>query len=141
MKKHLNLKIIVLFSIIAAVLTAMPAISGAQDTSAGQKAPAAKKNKALPFHGKATTVDTNAMTLTVGTLNFNITSQTKITKDGKPATLSEITVGDALTGSYKKNDEGKLDASLVRDGKASAKTPKAVKKKKISTETNAPAAK
>ncbi|HEY5042615.1 MAG TPA: hypothetical protein VIK53_11485 [Verrucomicrobiae bacterium] len=137
MKKHI--KIIALFSIVTAALLAMPDISRAQDAPASPTAPAAK-NKAVPFHGKVAAVDTNAMTLTVATLNFNITSKTKITKDGQPATLSEIIVGDAITGSYKKDAAGQLNATLIRDGNAKAKTPRTGKKKKGVADTNAPAA-
>jgi len=133
MKKHI--KLIALFSVVTAALIVLPAISRAQDASASQTTPAAK-NKALPFRGKVTAVDTNAMTLTVATLNYNITSETKISKAGQPATLSEIAFGDAVRGSYKKDDTGKRNATTIRDGKA----PKAAKKTKADTGTNAPAA-
>ncbi|HEX9045828.1 MAG TPA: DUF5666 domain-containing protein, partial [Verrucomicrobiae bacterium] len=70
-------------------------------------------------------VDTNAMTFTVGTETFSVTSKTKITKDAAPATLSEITVGESVSGSYKKDAEGKLTANSVK-----IKTAKATETKK-----------
>jgi len=121
-----------LFSLVAMALVATPAVSRAQgDTNA--PAPASKK---LPFHGKAAAVDTAAMTLSVGTMVINVTSETKISKDGKPAILSDIKEGDMVSGSYTKGDDGKLNASMIRDGL------KAKKKKKAAAEasTNAPPA-
>ena len=140
MKQHIKI-IIALFSVVTAALICVPAISRAQNAAASQTKPA-KKAKALPFNGKVATVDTNAMTLTVATLTFNITSETKISKGGTPATLSEIMVGDAVRGSYKKDDAGKLHATLIRDAKTpkAQKAPKAAKKTKTDASTNAPAA-
>ena len=126
-----------LFGLLAAALIALPTVSRAQDQTASTNAPASATTpaKKLPFHGKAAAVDTAAMTLTVGTLVINVTSETKITKNGKPATLDDIKVDDVVSGSYKKGDDGKLNASMIRDG---------IKKKKkaatTDTSTNAPAA-
>ena len=53
-----------------------------------------------------TAVDTNAMTLTVGKRTFNMTSETIVTKDGKPAVLADGVVGEPVRGSYKKNADG-----------------------------------
>jgi hypothetical protein len=135
MKKH-----IALFSIptlCAAALFAVPALSRAQEATnppaaggppplsappeatkapgAAKTAPEKKKNNPPPsatpqFHGTVTAVDTNAMTLTVEKRTFEITSETIIAKDGKPAVLADAAVGDSVRGSYKKNAEGKLEA-------------------------------
>lgn len=124
----------VLFSIVAAALVTMPAISRAQDST---NAPAAAKpSKKSMLHGKADAVDTAAMTLTVGTQVVNVTSTTKITKDNKPATLEEVMVGDAVSVSYKKGEDGKLNATAIHDGLMTSK-----KKKKAASDssTNAPA--
>jgi hypothetical protein len=120
MKKH-----IALFALVAAALVAAPSIH-AQDTKptkpeAGQDAShATKKKGGLPFHGKVAAVDTTAMTITVGQLTINVTSDTKISKDGKPATLSDVTVGEKVNGSYKKDDAGKLNATTIRIGDKAA---------------------
>jgi hypothetical protein len=120
-----------LFSLVAAALVAVPASSQAQDKpkteAPAAAAPAAKKNRA-PFHGKVTAVDTAAMTLSVGEMTVSITSDTKIIKDNKPATLSEIAVGDVVGGAYKKDDAGKLNATTIRVSEKD-KEPKKEKKK------------
>jgi hypothetical protein len=122
-----------LFSIVAAALVALPSVSRAEASTNTPPATAPAKKHGAPFHGKVAAVDTAAATVTVGTLTINITSETKITKDGKPATLSDIVVGETVGGSYKKDDAGKLNAATLRVGE---KAPKADKKKK-----DAPAAK
>jgi hypothetical protein len=108
-------------SLFAAALVAMPVLSRAQDSNApvspNQTAPAKpNKNGNLPFHGNLGAVDTNAKTLTVGTLTLQVTPDTKITKDGQPATLSDGVVGQPVSGSYKKTDDGKLNAAAVHFG-------------------------
>lgn len=122
MKTHTA--IIPVLTLCAAALFAVPALSRAQDTAnppAAAQTPPAKKHAAtasrsLPFHGTLAAVDTNAMTLTVGKRTFNMTSQTKITKDGKPAVLADGVVGEKVRGAYKKNADGKLDAVTIRFG-------------------------
>ena len=116
-------------SLFAAALVAMPVLSRAQDNNApaspNQTAPAKpKKHNNPPFHGKLGAVDTNAKTLTVGTLTLQITPDTKITKDGQPATLSDGVVGQSVSGSYKKTDDGKLNAVTVHFGAKSGEKPK-----------------
>jgi hypothetical protein len=116
-----------LLSLLASALVALPAVGRAQDqtTDTNAPAPAMTPAKKTPFHGKAAAVDTAAMTLTVGTLVINVTSDTKISKNGKPAILSDILVGDLVSGSYKKGDDGKLNASTIRDGIKKKKKPAA----------------
>ena len=70
----------------------------------------------MPFHGKLAAVDTKAMTLTVGKLTLQVTSDTKITKDGQPATLADGVVGEPVGGAYNKADDGKLNATVVHFG-------------------------
>ena len=109
-----------LLTLCAAAILAVPALSRAQDTTNSTPAasgqtmqPKLKKLNVLPFRGKLTAVDTNAMTLAVGDRTFQITSDTKITKDGQPAVLEDGVVGEPVTGSYKKAEDGKLDAATV----------------------------
>ena len=128
MKKH-----IALFSIVAAALLAMPVLSQAADPVKPKEAPAVTvkaapaKKQALPFRGKVSAVDAAAMTVTVGQMVLNVSSETKITKDGKPATVSELAVGDQATGSYKKDDAGKMSATIIRVGAKGEKAAPAVK--------------
>jgi len=117
-------------SLIATAIIAAPVLARAQDK--GTNAPAApsqtepakpKKHDSVPFHGTVSGVDTKAMTLTVGKHTFDVTSDTKITKDGKPAILSDIAVGDKVGIAYKKTGD-KLAALTINDGKKPSEEPK-----------------
>lgn len=131
-----------LFSLAIAALVALPAAVRAEDKPAKPAAPTAPalppKVTRQPFHGNVSAVDTAVMTLTVGETVIHVTSETKLTKGGKPATLSEIAVGETVGGSAKKDDSGKLNATVVRVGET-AKAPK--KPKKADRPEAAPAAK
>jgi Domain of unknown function (DUF5666) len=109
-----------LLTIAACGLFATFAVATAQaqdSTSTTTNAPAKhKKHDVLPFHGKVSAIDASAMTLTVGERTFEITSETKITKDGKPATLADGTVGEMAGGAYKKGADGKLTATSIHFG-------------------------
>lgn len=85
-------------------------------SSTEKKEPAEKKQSPIPFHGNIVTLDKNARTLTIGKRVFLVTSETKIFKSDKPATFADGAVGDYVTGSYKKTDDGKLIANSVYFG-------------------------
>ena len=113
---------ITLFALVAAALVALPSASRAGNpTNAPTATASAPKKHSVPFHGKVAAVNAAAMTFTVGTMTFAVTSNTKITKDGKPATFAEITVGENIGGAYKKDAAGKLDATSVRIGEKKKK--------------------
>jgi hypothetical protein len=99
-----------------------------QDSSNGEKKPVAG-----PFHGKLAAVDQTAKTISVGKRTFQITSETKIKKDGKPATLQDGMVGEEVSGYIKPNDAGKLVATTVNFGPK----PKTSEKKPSGTEKEA----
>jgi hypothetical protein len=117
-------------SLFATAIIAAPMLSRAQDTGTtlpaapGQTAPVKPRKQGSVFNGKVSAVDTKAMTLTVGKRTFEVTSETKITKNGKPATLSDIAVGDTVGGACKKTGDGKLAATTINDGKKQGKVPK-----------------
>jgi hypothetical protein len=123
--KRTILKITAL-SLFAAAMVAAPMVTRAQDATntpamSGQETPVKhKKHDTVSFHGKLSAIDTNAMTLTVGERTFEITSETKITKDGQPATLADGVVGEMAGGAYKKGADGKLSATSVHFGSKSA---------------------
>ena len=71
-------------------------------------------NQTVPFRGKLKAIDLTAKTITIGERTFQITSETKISKSGEPAMLSDAAEGDMVAGSYKKNADGKLDAVTLR---------------------------
>ena len=92
-----------------------------------------KKPSAGPFHGKLAALDKTAKTITVGKRTFQITSETRINKEGKPATLDDGVVGEEVSGYVKPDDNGKLVATKVNFGpKAEPKGTKGGEKKKES---------
>ena len=104
------------FSLVAAALLAAPEVSRAEDSTNGlapTNAPATKKH-GVPFKGKVSAVDVNAMTFTLKTETIAVNSQTKITKDGQPAVFADITLGAMVSGSYKKDAAGKFNATSVK---------------------------
>jgi Cu/Ag efflux protein CusF len=121
-------------------LVAAFALGTAITTQAADKKPAAAdaskdSNRAIPFSGTINSIDKAAKTINIGKTkkkDIQITDQTKIKKDGKPATLDDAKVGDEVGGSYRDNG-GKLEAGSLRigpkpEGKADGK-PAAKKKK------------
>ncbi len=122
-------KLIALYAIIGTALIAAPAAVHAQNNSAqtpsGETVTPKPKKHSLPFHGKVAAVDTAARTVTVGTLVINVTAHTKITKDGHPATLADIAVGEKISGSYIKDEAGKLHAMVIHMGEKKKKKTEA----------------
>jgi hypothetical protein len=117
-------------TLLAAAITALPLPLSAQTTNkapakkaAPEKSePAARKSRSIPFSGDIAAIDKAAKTITVGQRTFQITSETKLQKADKPATLADGAVGEYVTGSYKKTNDGKLLAhSVYFGGKTKAK--------------------
>jgi len=102
----------------------------------GEAAKPAPAEGAVPFRGKIAAVDKSAMTFTVGERVFHVTSETKITRSGKPATLADAVVGDAVAGNYLKGDDGKLTAKMVRFGPKPNEGEKVQKKTKPNGASN-----
>ena len=98
----------------------------AQDKPAEKKPAAApeagkkEKPRGMPFNGKLSAVDKVAKTITIKGKEkervFHITSQTRIIKAGKPATLEDGVVGEEVGGFAREAAEGKLEAASVRFG-------------------------
>ncbi len=109
-----------------AVLTALmtwaspgaSAAEGSKDKSA-QGSKSENKPKQMPFRGKVSAVDKTAKTITLEGKEkgrtFQITSATKITKDGKPSVLDEVTVGESV-GGLAKEDAGKWQILTLNVG-------------------------
>ncbi len=85
-------------------------------TAVAKQDPAVKKKSAHPFRGKLAEVDKAAKTIKLGKSTYQITSETKITKDGKPATLEDGVVGEPVTGYVKPTEDGKMAAASVYFG-------------------------
>jgi hypothetical protein len=115
-----NISKITVLTLFAAALVAMPVLSRAEGTNApaasGQTTQPKPKKNNPPFHGSLKAVDVGAKTLNVGKLTLQITSDTKITKNGQPATLSDGVVGEPVSGTYTKTADGKLNALIVHFG-------------------------
>ena len=116
-------------SLLAAALVSMPVQILAQSTNqppAAKKSTAAKKDastkkkSAHPFHGNLAAVDKTARTIKLGESIYQLTSETKITKDGKPAILDDAVVGEPVSGYAKPTADGKMTATTVHFG---AKAP------------------
>ncbi len=115
-----------LLSLLALSITGLPGRVHAQDNqnpAVEKKETKEKKPGAVPFHGKLKAVDNTVKTIAVGKLTIQITSETKITKAGKPAVLEDGIVGEEVGGAYQKTEDGKLDATSVRFGPKPAKGP------------------
>ncbi|HWD91226.1 MAG TPA: hypothetical protein VG938_02645 [Verrucomicrobiae bacterium] len=118
-----------LLGLLAIVMAATPLTLRAQTTNAVPKK--APLHRLLPFRGTIKAVDNTAKTISVGTLTLQITSESKIIKTGKPATLQDAAAGDNVAGSYHKDPDGKMNVVSLRIG---PKMPTAGS----TTKTNAP---
>lgn len=82
------------------------------------------KSDRYPFNGKVKAIDKTAMTVTLEGKEkervVTVTSETKISKDGKPATFADVTAGETVRGQVKKV-EGKENATSLLIGAPPAK--------------------
>jgi hypothetical protein len=86
-----------------------------------KKAPSDKKRTGGGVHGNLAAIDKVAKTITVGKHAYQITSETKISKGGKPATLDDSVQGEYVSLGYHASDDGKLNATKVTFGRPEAK--------------------
>lgn len=113
---------IAVLGLVAGALAGVPLQLAAQNTnrpaakSAASATNESKKPAAHPFHGKLAALDKMAKTITVGKSVYQITSETKIKKAGKPATLADGVVGEPVSGYVKPTADGKLVATTVTFG-------------------------
>jgi len=126
---------VMLVALLAAAF-ALPGSCEAQDKAAPKDATSkdaaaketVKKPLPGPFHGKLVALDKTAKTITVGKRTFQITSESKITKAGKPAQLGDGVVGEEVSGYVKPTDSGKLVATTVHFGPKTETKPAETKK-------------
>jgi hypothetical protein len=98
-----------------------PTVSpGAKATASASASPGAKAERAIPFHGMISAVDTRAKTFTIAGKEksrvFKITGQTALTKAGNPATIKDVVEKEEARGSYWKRADGSLEAKSVKLG-------------------------
>lgn len=105
------------------LVSLLTAFSSLHLVAADKAAPAEKGENAekkapkhVPFHGKIDALDKEAKTIKVGERTFQVVATTKIVKAGKPATLDEATVGEAVGGAYHQAEGGKLELMSLRIG-------------------------
>jgi hypothetical protein len=114
-------------------------------TASPTVSPAAKAARPIPFRGKVSAVDQNAKTFTIAGKQasrvFKVTENTTITKEGNPATMTDIVENEQARGSYLKHDDGTLEAKTVKIGPKTEGEKKARKsKKRAAAEEGSPAA-
>lgn len=130
---------------VAALVLALPSTVPAKEKKTAAAPPQAgaapmAKAKPIAYHGKVASVDAAAKTFEVGKRTFKVTDTTAITKDGAPATMADIAVGEKVSGSYWKKEDGSLETKSVKIGakvEAAAKpTTDAQKKESPATEAS-----
>ena len=138
---HNSMAHVLVLTLMAALSCSAPIRARAADKPvAKSNAPAAdevekeKKTGQLPFHGKLNAVDKAAKTITLEGKERKrvilISSQTRIAKAGKPATLDEAVLGDEVAGQLIKVADGKEEAVSLRLGPKPEPQPKEKKTKK-----------
>ena len=75
-----------------------------------------KPARPIAYRGKIASVDTTAKTFTVGSRTIKVTDESKITKQGAAATMSDIVADEEVRGSYWKKEDGSLEAKSVKLG-------------------------
>ncbi len=116
-----NLGKLTLMTLLAAAVLGVPMAASAQTNTNSTDTTKVMKSKLLPFRGKLGSVDKVAKTITLDEKTtpgrtFQVTSETRIMKEGKPATLEDGVAGEVVRGSYTKNADGKLEAHTISFG-------------------------
>jgi len=106
-------------ALVAAALCA-PVVAQAQTTSTpAAMAPAAAtkpaKSDKTPYKGTVKSIDAASLVVTTakGDLTLAIAPTTKVKVNKKVAKVTDITVGEKVTGSYTKDDTGALTAYSI----------------------------
>lgn len=112
-------KITAVILFFAAIIIAPPVSrAAAADTNAPAASETPGPNR---FYGPISAVDTKALTFTVGDQTFTLTGESQITKDNKPAKITDAVVGEPARGTFTKRADGKLEVTKVRFGKGGGK--------------------
>ncbi|MGO8701412.1 MAG: hypothetical protein ACLQVY_27315 [Limisphaerales bacterium] len=120
---------ICLILITATAITSLPVSAQSTNTPATTNAARAARRAVPSYRGKISAVDATGMTLTVtgrlGEFKVKVSSKTRITKDGKPATFSDAAEGLNAFGQGKKDADNNWEASTLRlvTPKAAAPAP------------------
>ncbi len=119
-------------AVLAGAVMALPFLALSADAPAD--APKTeKKTRGMPFNGKVGAVDKATKTITLEGKEkervFQITSETRIRKDRKPATLDDVMVGERVGGFARENAEGKMEVVTLSAGLPAPKKAKEGDKK------------
>lgn len=72
--------------------------------------------RAIPFRGQIDSVDKQAKSFKINDRIFHVTGETRIMKDGKPATFTDITVNQSASGQYREGADKNLNVVSLRIG-------------------------
>lgn len=117
---------ILILTVATLAATSTLRLSAADNKTPDKKEAPAKDTlpRALPFRGKIGAVDKQAKTIKVGERTFHVTSDTKINKAGKAATLDDASVDEEVGGSYREGTDKKLNLVSLRIGARPNAEPK-----------------
>ncbi len=86
--------------------------------------PKSTKVSGKPFRGKLKTIDAQNRTIVLTgakAQTFQVTAETKIFKDDRPATFADLAVGEPVTGYAREVADGKWEARSIYEGKHTPK--------------------
>lgn len=108
-----------------------------KEEKAATPSKAERAGVAVPFHGALKAKTDASITIQYHTrdLTIEVTSETKITKDGKPATLAEAVIGEDVGGQYRKREDKMIARSLRLGAKPEAPAKEKVKAPEMKPET------
>jgi hypothetical protein len=111
-----------------------PVCAAEKSKAESPEAAKTEKKRQVPFRGKVSTVDKVAKTIALEGKEkqrvFQITSETKITRDGKPAVFDNVAAGESVGGLARENAAGKLEVVTLNVGAKSAKAKSDEEKEK-----------
>jgi hypothetical protein len=131
---RLIMKRILLAIALSVSLLGLPgSLSAADDAAPKPEIKKDAKAKFRPFNGKIKAVDKTAMTLTLEgekAQTFTVLSETRITKDRKPATFADLAVGDFVGGRARETADGKWEAVTINAGQKAVRPSREKKEEK-----------
>jgi hypothetical protein len=110
-----------MLGLLAVAMIAVPAQIMAQSTNA----PAPKKQRHPPIHGKVAALDATAKTIKVAETTYEVTADARITKDGAPAKLEDGAVGEDVSIVFMEQDGKKVATRVYFGHRPEKKAPPA----------------
>ena len=109
--------------VILAIALWCPANFAAEKPAKTPSVPQQSKTKFRPFYGKVKTYDKAAASVILQgpkAQTFAIITETKINKDGKPATVDALVAGETIGGRAREGADGRWEALTLNVGKKPA---------------------